>query len=79
MVTLLHKENLIICVIYLDDVTIVGHTLSECWYHTLLVIDHLTSAGMNLSAKKFKFALCLIDILGHRFCKGVYSPNPKML
>ena len=79
MATLLRKENLIICVVYLDDVTIVGRTPSECWHNTLIVIDHLTSAGMNLSAKKCKFALRSIDILGHRFCRGVYSPNPKML
>ena len=68
MATLLRKENLIICVVYLDDVTIVGHTPSECWCNTLIVIDQLTSAGMNLSAKKCKFALRLIEILGHRFC-----------
>ena len=79
MATLLRKENLIICIVYLDDVAIMGRTLSECWYNTLIVIDRLTSAGMNLSAKKCKFALRLIDILGHRFCKGVYSPIPRTL
>ena len=79
MATLLRKENLIICVLYLDDVTIVGHTPSECCYNTLIVIDCLTSAGINLSAKKCRFALRSIEILGHHFCKGVYSPNPKML
>ena len=79
MATLLRKENLIICVVYLDDVTIVGHTPSECWHNTLIVIDHLTSAGTNLSAKECKFALRLIDILGHHFCKGFYSLNPKTL
>ena len=79
MATLLRKENLIICVVYLDDVTIVGRTVSECWYNTLIVIDCLTSACMNLSAKKCKYALRPIDILGHYFCKGEYSPNTKMI
>ena len=74
MADILREENLLICVIYLDDITVVGHTPLECWMHTLHVLSRMTVAGMNLNARKLKFLLQIIDILGHRFGGGVYTP-----
>ena len=34
----LRDENLKICVIYLDDVVVLGNTVVECWKNTLIVM-----------------------------------------
>lgn len=37
------------------------------------------SAGFNLSAKKCKFCVPEIFVLGHHFGGGVFKPNDKRL
>ena len=75
MLRILATSHLHICVVYVDDVTVFGRSAVQCWDNALIVMRQLIGAGMNLSARKCKFLLQEIEILGHRFGKGRFAPN----
>ena len=41
MNTILADENLVTCVVYLDDVVVLGNSVDECWANTLVVMKKL--------------------------------------
>ena len=79
MNTVLFEENLVICVVYLDDVIVLGDSIEECWKNTIHVMKKLINAGFNISAKKCKFCITDILVLGHKYGKGRLVPNDKKL
>ena len=77
MQRVLAKDHLIIAVVYLDDVTVFGHTLPNCWVNSLAAVWRITASGMNLQPKKLKFLINDLLMLGHRFGAGQFCPNAK--
>jgi hypothetical protein len=65
--------------VYIDDVVIYANDWWECWLFTIQVMKDLMEAGFNLSAKKCRFCVDRIVMLGHEFGQGKFSPNSKKL
>ena len=76
---LLGDMNMCIAVVYLDDVTVVGLSRVDCWHNTCRVLAALTCSGMNVSAKKCRFCVNRVVVLGHNLGAGVLTPNSKKL
>ena len=53
------------CLVYLDDIIILGKTLEEHQKNVVEIFDRLREAGLRLKPKKCKFAQLEVDYLGH--------------
>ena len=53
------------CLMYLDDIIILGKTLEEHQKNVVEIFDRLREAGLRLKPKKYKFAQLEVDYLGH--------------
>ena len=53
------------CMVYLDDVLVIGRTLQEHNDNLIKVFQRLRSAGLTLKPKKCKFAHLKVCYLGH--------------
>jgi hypothetical protein len=66
-----------VCVVYLDDILVVGKTVSEHNSNLTQVLQRLRSAGLRLQPKKYHFALERVEYLGHVVSADSVSTNPK--
>ena len=66
-----------VCVVYLDDILVVGKTVSERNSNLTQVLQRLRSAGLRLQPKKYHFALERVEYLGHVVSADSVSTNPK--
>ena len=54
-----------VCLVYLDDVLVMGKTLEEHNENLAKVLDRLRGAGLRLKPKKCQFAQLHVEYLGH--------------
>ncbi len=50
--------------VYLDDCTVGGNTVEECWRDTLEAIRRLLAAGLPLNVGKLKLLQRSVPVLG---------------
>ena len=65
------------CLVYLDNLTVVGKTFSEHQERLEAVLTALAKANLTLNAKKCVFAADEIAVLGHRVSAVGVIPNPN--
>ena len=64
-------------IVFLNDVTVFGHTLPDCCINSLTAVWRITASGMNLQPKKVRFLIDDLLVLGHQFGAGRFHPNAK--
>ena len=64
------------CLVYLDDVVVVGKTFSEHLNNLASVFKHLRDAGLRLKPKKCAFCLPQVEFLGHIVSAEGVSTDP---
>ena len=65
------------CLVYLDNLTVVGKTFTEHQERLEAVLTALAKANLTLNAKKCVFAADEIAVLGHRVSAAGVIPNPN--
>ena len=65
------------CLVYLDDVIIIGHTFSEHLANLSLVFQRLRAAGLKLQPKKCDFLKHKVTYLGHVVSDVGVSTDPS--
>lgn len=68
-----------ICLCYLDDVVIFSKTFEEHLQRLTTVLSCLSHAGLQLNAKKCRFAARQIKVLGHLVSKDGIQPDPEKI
>lgn len=66
-----------VCVVYLDDILVVGRTLAEHNANLAQVLERLRRAGLHLKPKKCCFALEEVVYLGHVVSANGVWIDPK--
>ena len=51
----LNAEKIQRLAMYLNDVTVGGNTVAECWHNTKLALKRLVEAGLPMSIREFQF------------------------
>ena len=64
------------CLVYIDDVIILGKTFEEQLLHLQQVFDRLRQAGLKLQPKKCHFLWHEVHYLGHIVSKKGIAPDP---
>ena len=64
------------CLVYLDDIVVIGRTLAEHNQRLENVLERLEAAGLKLNAKKCELVQEQSAILGHIVSKEGISPDP---
>ena len=67
------------CLVYLDDVLVVGKTLEEHNRNLAKVLDRIREAGLRLKPKKCHFAKTEVEYLGHVVSADGVRTDPKKL
>lgn len=67
------------CLCYLDDVVIFGHTFEEHNVRLSLVLDCVGRAGLILNSKKCRFGERQALVLGHLVDKDGVRPDPRKI
>ena len=65
------------CLVYLDDVLVMGKTMKEHNENLQKVFDRLRAAGLRLKPKKCCFAQLEVDYLGHVVSSDGIRTDPK--
>ena len=66
------------CLVYIDDLIIMGDSPEELQANIKLVLARLDKYDMRISIKKCDFELTTeIEFLGHKISQGKISPGPK--
>ena len=67
------------CLVYIDDLMVIGKTWEEHHANLRKVMDRLRKAGLKLKPVKCKFAQIVVEYLGHIVsAKGIHA-DPKKL
>ena len=64
------------CLVYLDDVIIVGRTFSEHLCNLTEVLSRIREAGLKLKPAKCTFCSLQVDFLGHIVSRDGVHPDP---
>ena len=67
------------CLVYIDDVIIIGENLDEHLIHLQQVFDRLLQAGLKLQPKKCQFLKPEVQYLGHIVSRQGISPDPAKI
>ena len=67
------------CLVYLDDVLVIGHSLEEHHRNLREVLERIRTAGLRLKPKKCRFAQTKVEYLGHIVSASGVSTDPKKL
>ena len=67
------------CIIYLDDVLVIGRTFEEHRSNLREVFTRLTKAGLKLKPSKCKLVRKEVKFLGYVISRNGISPDPKKL
>ena len=65
------------CLVYLDDILVIGKTLEEHNENLRKVLDRLREAGLRLKPPKCHFAQLEVEYLGHVVSAGGVRTDPK--
>ena len=65
------------CLVYLDDIIIMGRTFEEHLGNLQQVLEWLQQAGLNLQPKKCQFLQHKVNFLGHIISSTGISPDPS--
>jgi len=65
------------CLVYIDDVIIIGRSFDEHLHHLQQVLDRLKSAGLKIQPKKCHFLQREVNFLGHIVSSARVSPDPS--
>ena len=65
------------CLVYLDDVLVMGRTMEEHNHNLVKVFDRLRTAGLRLKPKKCCFAQLEVEYLGHVVSTEGIKTDPK--
>ena len=79
MTMILSQENWKKCVIYLDDVLILGKTLEEHNNRLDLILARIKEAGLKLSPEKCRILQTKIHYLGHVISEEGVSTDPEKI
>ena len=64
------------CLVYLDDIIIMGRSFEEHLKNLQHVLEHLKQAGLKLQPKKCQFLQHQVNFLGHIISSTGISPDP---
>ena len=53
------------CLVYFDDIIVVGHTFQDHLHNLSKVLTHLRAAGLKLKPTKCRLCQCRVEFLGH--------------
>ena len=65
------------CLVYLDDVIIIGRDFEEHLYNLSTVLQKLREAGLRLKPSKCSFCRASVSYLGHVVSRGGVSTDPE--
>eukprot|EP00731_Ephydatia_muelleri_P016275 Em0009g699a len=65
------------CLVYVDDIIVVGKTFPDHLHHLGNVLSRLRQAGLKLQPAKCKFFQQQVCFLGHVLLPGGVSPDPS--
>ena len=65
------------CLVYLDDLLVIGRTFEEHIENLRQVFTRLMEAGLKLKPSKCKLARCEVEFLGYVVSKGGIATNPN--
>ena len=65
------------CLVYLDDVLIVGHSFEEHLHNLQEVLNAIKNAGLKLKPEKCHFVQTNIHFLGFQITNEGLSPDPE--
>jgi len=65
------------CLVYIDDVIIIGRSFDEHLHHLQQVFDRLKSAGLKIQPSKCHFLQREVNFLGHIVSSTGVSPDPS--
>ena len=65
------------CMVYLDDIMVMGKTFEEHVDNLRQVFDRLREAGLRLKPQKCTFGKGEVEYLGYVVSKNGLSPDPK--
>ena len=78
MEVVLHGLVREVCLVYLDDIVVVGASWEEHLTNLVRVLDRIQSAGLKLKPQKCKFAQTEVEYLGHVSADGVMTDPAKL-
>ena len=67
------------CLVYLDDILVIGKTIEEHNENLSRVLERIRSAGLRLKPKKCSFAQQSVEYLGHIISADGVRTDPKKL
>jgi len=65
------------CMVYIDDIIILGSTFESHLFNLRLVFDRIKESGMKLKIAKCHFCTSKVTFLGHSVSAEGIQPNPK--
>ena len=65
------------CLVYIDDIIVIGRSFEEHLNHLQQILDHLKSAGLKIHPNKCHFLQQEVNFLGHIVSAGGVSPDPS--
>ena len=75
----LGEQNLMYCLIYLDDVIVFSKTEEEHFQHLCIVFDHFREHSLRLKPTKCEFFQSEIKYLAHHVSKKGVQPSEENL
>ena len=67
------------CLVYIDDIIVVGKTFPQHLQNLTQVFDQLRNAGLKLKPKKCSFCTQCVEFLGHTATPEGVSTDPKKI
>jgi len=67
------------CLVYLDDVIVLGRTLEEHKQNLVEVLEQIRKAGLRLKPKKCRFAQLEVEYLGHVVSREGVRADPRKM
>ena len=65
------------CLVYIDDIVVIGKSFDEHQYNLQQVLECLRQAGLKLQPHKYKFLQAQVTYLGHVVSAQGVSPDPE--
>lgn len=79
METVLRNLQWDICLVYLDDIIVVGNTIKDMIQNLTFVFDRLLSAGLKLKARKCTLFAKEVGYLGHIVSERGIATSPEKI
>lgn len=79
METVLRNLRWDICLVYLDDIIVVGNTIRDMIQNLTLVFDRLLAASLKLKARKCTLFAKEVEYLGHIVSERGIATSPEKI